>query len=117
MTTDQKSYADSHLYEIFMKRAHRSDRNFSRGIDSSVFLLLHHIDGGHYGKPKDYPKQVEKIKNHLFKAIAKVMKWKLNPAERQAITLAERQLPYANDEGSLADVLNKLLDATQRFIA
>lgn len=100
-----------------MRRAHRSDRNHSRGIDNSVFLLLNYIDRGHYGKPKDYPKQVAKIKNYLFKAIEKVLKWKLNPDERQAVTFAERELHYANDEGALANLLNKLLDATQRFIA
>ena len=46
----------------FMKRAYRSDRNFRRGIDNSVFRLLEHIENGHYGKKSDYPRQVQKLK-------------------------------------------------------
>ncbi|MFD2871971.1 hypothetical protein ACFS5N_05795 [Mucilaginibacter ximonensis] len=116
MTTNQKSYSDSYRYEAFMKRAHRAERDFSRGIDNSVFRLLNDIDCGYYGKPRDYPKQVIKIKNYLFRAIDKVLKWKLNPDERRAVTFYESQLSVANDENSLADVIAGLLDATQRFV-
>jgi hypothetical protein len=116
MIESQKSYSDSYRYEAFMKRAHRAERDFSRGIDNSVFRLLNDIDCGYYGKPKDHPKQVIKIKNYLFKAIAKVLKWKLNPDERRTVTFYEGQLPGANDESSLADIVAGLLDATQRFV-
>jgi hypothetical protein len=116
MTTDQKSYADSYKYEIFMRRAHRSDRNFSKGIDNSVFLLLNHIDRGHYGKPKDHPKQVLKIKNLLLKAIEKVLKWKLSPEELRSVKFYEGRVQAAYDEAALAYAIEGLLNTTQRFI-
>ena len=63
MTKNQSFYARSFSYENFMKRAFRSDRNFSRGIDSSVYELLDHITNGRYKTRKEYPKQIQKIKN------------------------------------------------------
>jgi len=76
---------DSFKYEALMKRAYRSDRNFSKGIDNSVFRLLEHIENGHYGKSSDYPKHVEKIKGYLSKAIAKIRLWRLTTQELYTI--------------------------------
>jgi hypothetical protein len=115
MTTTQKQYMDSFLYEGFMRRAHHSDRDFSKGIDNSVFRLLEHIDNGHYGKPKDYPKQVVKIKNYLSKAIDKVRKWKLTPEERAAVDHYAAKMIQATDGDGLAAAVDGLLKTTQRF--
>lgn len=115
MTQDQISYQNSYRYEAFMKRAHRSARNFERGIDNSVFLKLNNIANGHTSKKENPAKQIAKIKNYLAKAIDKVLKWKLNPEEEQLIRFQAAELAYANDEDTLAEVISALLDATQRF--
>jgi hypothetical protein len=115
MTRSQKQYGDSYLYEAFMKRAHRSDRNFSKGIDNAVFRLLEHIENGHYGKKSDYPKQVQKIKALLAKAIEKVQKWKLNPAESSQVSYHAALVQQAHDGDGLAAAIDGLLEATQRF--
>jgi hypothetical protein len=115
MTRDQKQYGDSFLYENFMKRAYRSDRNFSKGIDNSVFRLLEHIENGHYGKKSDYPKQVQKLKNYLVKAIEKVQKWKLTAVETSQVDRYAAMIHQAYDGDDLAEAIDGLLKATQRF--
>jgi len=115
MTRSQKQYSDSYLYEAFITRAYRSGRDFSKGTDNSEFRLLEHIENGHYGKPKDYPKQVQKLKVNLAKAVAKVLKWKLTVAERAAAILYAELVAQAEDADSLAVAINGLLDATHRL--
>jgi hypothetical protein len=115
MTRDQKMYGDSFLYEAFMKRAHRSDRNFSKGIDNSVFRLLEHIENGHHGKKTDYPKQLQKLKVHLGKAIEKVQRWKLNTEEQSQVNYYASLVAQAADGDGLAAAIDGLLEATQRF--
>jgi hypothetical protein len=115
MTREQKQYSDSFLYEAFMKRAHRSDRNFSKGIDNSVFRLLEHIENGHYGKTSDYPNQLQKIKNYLAKAVAKVQNWKLTMEERSQVNHYLAMAEQAGDGDDLATAIDGLIEATQRF--
>jgi hypothetical protein len=115
MTKDQKQYGDSFLYEAFMKRAHRSERNFSKGIDNSIFRLLEHIENGDHGKKTDYPKQVQKLKAYLGKAIEKVRKWKLNTAELAQVDHNAVIIARASNGDELAAAIERLLEATQRF--
>lgn len=60
MTSAQKQYGDCFLYENFIKRAHRSDRNFSKAIDNSVSRLLEHIENGHAHKAGGYTSNLKK---------------------------------------------------------
>jgi len=115
VTRDQKQYGDSFLYETFMKRAYRSDRNFSKGIDNSVFRLLEHIENGHHGKKADYPKQLQKLKFYLTKAIEKVQRWKLNAEEQSKINYYSALVDQAADGDDLATAIEGLIEATQRF--
>jgi len=115
MIRDQKQYGDSYLYEAFMKRAHRSERNFSRGIDNSKFRLLEHIENGDYGKKTNYPKQVQKLKAYLGKAIEKVRKWKLNTTESAQVDHNAVLIARASHGDELAAAIEGLLEATQRF--
>jgi hypothetical protein len=115
MLKNQKQYMDSYLYEALMKRAFRSERNFGRGIDNSVFRLLEHIENGHYGKPADYPKQVRKIKEYLAKAVAKIQLWKLTDNERADVGLYAGMALNAAEGDGLATAIDGLLNATQRF--
>lgn len=106
---------DSHKYEALMKRAYRSDRNFEKGIDNSVFRLLEHIENGHYGKAADYPKQVQKIKNYLAKAVAKIQQWKLTSQEAIDVKHYSLMVQQSREGDGLAVAIDGLLDATQRF--
>lgn len=106
---------DSYKYEALMKRAYHSDRNFENGIDNSVFRLLEHIENGHYGKATDYPKQVQKIKNYLAKAVAKIQQWKLLSQELADINHYSLMVQQARNGDDLAAAIDGLLDATQRF--
>jgi len=115
MYTQNNSYGDSFRYQAFMMRAYKTSRDSKRGIDNNVFLLLDHINRGHYGKPKDYPKQVIKIQTYLAKAIEKVLKWKLTPEERSQVQFYAVSVERANEEGTLLQVIDGLLNATQRF--
>jgi len=110
-----QSYANSFSYQALMQRAFRTVGSTGNGIHNSVFLLLNQIDNGHYGKPKDYPKQVAKIKTYLSKAIAKVLKWKLTVEEQSGVIHYSQRLQDAFDEDSLFLVIRGLLDSTQRF--
>jgi len=98
-----------------MKRAYRSDRNFSKGIDNGEFRLLEHIENGHYGKKSDYPKQLQKLKNYLAKAVTLVQQWPLNADERQGINRYAISVHQALDGDELAAAIDHLLEATQRF--
>ncbi|SHL97215.1 hypothetical protein [Mucilaginibacter sp. OK098] len=115
MTTQKNSYGDSFLYQAFMMRAYKTSRDLKKGIDNSVFLLLDHINQGHYGKPRDYEKQIVKIKTYLAKAVEKVLKWKLSPEERHQVQVYATHAERANDENTLLYAINGLLNATQRF--
>jgi hypothetical protein len=82
MENSTTAYTRSFAYEHFMMRAFRSERNFSKGIDNSVYLQLDYIERGIALSNKSYPKQIEKIKTYLLKGIDKVSKWKLTEMER-----------------------------------
>ncbi|MDB5006265.1 MAG: hypothetical protein JWP45_658 [Mucilaginibacter sp.] len=115
MTRSQKQYSDSYLYEAFMTRAYRASRDMKNGTDNGEFRLLEHIENGYYGKKTDYPKQVEKLKVYLLKAVQKVQKWKLDPAESEQVSYHATMVQQADDGDALATAMDGLLEATQRF--
>ena len=111
----QSFYCRSFSYENFMKRAFRSDRNHSRGIDSSVYELLDHIEHGRYKTVKEYPRQIERIKTYLDKGVVKVLKWRLTEDERRTVMYYARRIQSTTDEEVLYECINGLLETTQRF--
>jgi hypothetical protein len=108
-------YARSFSYENFMRRAFKSERNFSRGIDNSVYLQLHYIANGHSLSTKNYSKQFEKIRKFLLKGTDKVLKWKLTDIERSEIEYNASLIFKTSDEEGFHQAINSLIDATQRF--
>lgn len=108
-------YARSFSYENFMRRAFRSERNFSKGIDNSVYHQLEYIEKGYALSNKNYPKQIQKIKAYLLKGIDKVLKWKLTEIERFQVYGYEKAIRETEDEYVLYNSIRGLLDATQRF--
>ena len=115
MENQNDFYARSFSYENFMRRAFRSERNFSKGIDNSVYLQLEYIEKGYALSNKNYPKQIKKIKGYLQKGIEKVMKWKLTDVEKLQVSQYERAIKDTEDEYVLYNSIRGLLDVTQRF--
>jgi hypothetical protein len=108
-------YTRSFSYENFMRRAFKSERNFSKGIDNSVYLQLHYIANGYSLSSKNYSKQFEKVRKLLLKATDKVLKWKLTDIERSEVEYNARLIFKTSDEEVLHQAINSLIDTTQRF--
>ncbi|WP_454802073.1 hypothetical protein [Mucilaginibacter phyllosphaerae] len=115
MNRDQKLYLDASLYEAFMKRVYRMTGNVKTGCDSGEFRLLEFIENGYYGKKGDYPGQVRKLKAYLAEAIELVQKWKLSLTEREEVDRYAADIRQAPDGDGLAEAIDGLLEATQRF--
>ena len=104
------------MYVILMKRAYKTaERNHAKGIDDSVYRHLYFIPNGYSLTEKSYDRQLEKVKSFLFKAVDKILKFKLNSEEEITILKIHRMISYTSDEDVVYDCILKLLDATKRF--
>jgi hypothetical protein len=108
-------YTRSFSYENFMRRAFKSERNFSKGIDNSVYLQLYYITNGYSSSTKNYSKQIEKIRKLLLRGTEKVLKWKLTELERVEVEYNARLIERASDEEVFYQAINSLIVVTQRF--
>ena len=108
-------YTQSFSYENFMRRAFKSERNFSKGIDNSVYLQLYYITNGYSLSTKNYSKQFEKIRKLLLKGTDKVLKWKLTEPERAKVEYNAMLILKTFDEEVFNQAINSLIVATQRF--
>lgn len=115
MENSNTAYTRSFDYEHFMRSAFRSERNFSKGIDNSVYLQLDYIERGVAVSNKNYPKQIEKIKTYLLKGIDKVSKWKLTETERLQVNRYASTIRQTIYEDTLHETIQALLTITQRF--
>ncbi|RQO75593.1 hypothetical protein DBR43_09660 [Pedobacter sp. KBW06] len=111
----QNSYDRSFLYENFMRRAFRTGRDFSKGIDGSHYQQLERISNGTSLIRTSYAKQMQKIKNYLSKGIQKVLKWKLTDQERSRIIFYASQIESTEYEDTLYVSIEGLINVTARF--
>jgi hypothetical protein len=98
-----------------MSRAFRSPRNFSKGIDNTIFQQLEIIAEGKSLTSTSYAKQMQTVKTYLGKAIDKVLKWKLTDQERSSVIYHARLISETNDDDRLSESIIGLLEATQRL--
>jgi hypothetical protein len=114
-----EAYDNGFNYEIFIARAHRVyDRDAKTGADVSYMKNLINTENGVDLSRLlgSYEKQFIKVKGFISKALDKYFKMELNDKERQELELLKTELSRASSSKDLIAIVNRGLDATERFI-
>lgn len=114
---DSQAYSDGIKYEFFIRRALKSNQDFSKGADVSYMRNLINTEKGIdlsrlVGSQE---KQIEKIRKFMNKALDKYLKLKLTAEERLILERLREQLAHSFDSQALMAIVNEGLETTQRF--
>lgn len=103
---------NAYKYEVFINRAYQS-----RKEDSTLMKGIMYFEMGLRSKvkEKDYQKELQTVKGKLEKAFDKFLTKKLEESERIQLTILKKEIPGCLSSDSLIMVLDRALDATQRF--
>lgn len=110
------SYVKAMSYEIFIRRAHNCDRGTRNGADVGYMKNLIETENGQKWVKESYEKQLEKVKNYLHKAFAKLLKnRKLKSVHEDLLALKEGiDTAYGSDK--LLKIVDKGLELSQPLI-
>jgi len=109
-------YNESRLYETFIRRAYKCQRQDRYGADVHFMQNLWRTEVN--GKPphglKKYNVQLEKIKSHIEKALDKFLNFKLTDIEKPVLFQLKSDLDSSDSTSSLM-AINKALESAYFF--
>lgn len=112
-------YKESMVYEAFIRRAHKCERQRRHGASNSFMQNLMRAEAGRasVNHLPGYGKQLETVKSYMDKALGKFLKRKLTDVERSAIENLKDKLAVAHATSELMQILDEGLATTDRFKA
>jgi hypothetical protein len=117
---DGAEYAKSMMYEIFIRRAFKTDRHNSRYKGDVAFMtnLIDSENGrSNVAHLPSFEKQLAQIKTNITKAIDKFLSpaWRLTHEEKNELVVLKTRLIDAYSSSQVLEIVNAAVELTNRY--